>query len=538
MRPDAKFWSGMAIALTLAQVAASTLLPRGFGLTVASDVVESLVLTMLLVAFARNAIASRGRLRSFWILQMACWAFWWIDQSWWILYDIVLRKPVPAMFFGDALLFLAGVQMLAGLMLGPDLDKSQQSSRLGTTDFLLLMLWWIYCYVVLVMCWKYISSNTALYNQNFDRLYQLQFLILIVVVGLLLKRSAGAWRSFLAYFFAAVLFHGVSVAAEYRAVDAKVYYNGCWHDIPFVASLAFFLIVAAKGRNLVPAAMANVDERYSAWMKRLAVIVVLSMPVVLVWVAIDKGVPDKVSHFRVLVTAVTMFGLSALVFVKQRRLHEELWQINRRLEEACMTDPLTGIPNRRCFYATIQNDVAQTIRAYRGEGDHLTRDLVFYLIDLDNFKEVNDSFSHDSGDHVLVESVRRIRSAIRDSDLLVRWGGEEFLIVSRQTNRREADDLARRVLQAVRAEPYTISSCHKIERTCSIGWAAFPWMEDDVEAVGYESVLTMADRALGQAKRAGKNRALGMTPQLEIAIPTEGIRTAGEPALVGSSAVC
>jgi diguanylate cyclase (GGDEF)-like protein len=512
MQPGAKFWPGMAIALTLAQIAASTLLPRGFGLTVASDVVEALVLLMLLMVFAQNAISSHGRLRSFWVLQTACWAFWLIDQSWWILYDIVLRKPVPAMFFGDMILFLAGVPMLAGLLLRPNLELSKQSARLGTIDFLLLMLWWIYCYVVLVMCWKYVSANTALYNRNFDRLYQLQFLILMIVLTLLLKRSTGAWRSFFGYFFAAVLFHGVSVVSEYRAVDSNDYYNGCWHDIPFMASLAFFLVVAVKGRNLTPAPMTDQDERYGVWMTRLSVVAVLSMPVVIVVVASDNGIPDDVGRFRVLVTAVTMFGLSALVFVKQRQLHGELRQTNRRLEEACMTDPLTGIGNRRSFFATIQNDVSQTIRAYRREGNQFARDLVFYLIDMDNFKEVNDSFGHDSGDQVLVETVRRINSAIRDSDLLVRWGGEEFLIVSRQTNRREADILARRVLEAVRGEPFTVSSRDKIRRTCSIGWAAFPWLEDNVDTMGYEDVLAMADRALGQAKRSGKDQAIGMTP--------------------------
>jgi diguanylate cyclase (GGDEF)-like protein len=512
MQPGAKFWPGVALTLTLAQIAASALLPRGFALTVASDLVEALVLIMLLAAFAQNAIASRGRLRSFWILQLACWALWLVDQSWWILYDIVLRKPVPAMFFGDVILFLAGVPMLGGLLLRPNLQQNKQSARLGTIDFLLLMLWWIYCYVVLVMCWKYVSANTALYNRNFDRLYQLQFLILMMVLGLLLRRSAGAWRSFYAFFFAGVLFHGLSVVAEYRAVDANLYYNGSWHDIPFVASLAFFLVVANKGRHLMPAAMTAEDEKYGSWMTGLAVVAVLSMPVVVVAVASDHAVPESVAHFRVLVTAATMFGLTALVFVKQRQLHEELQQSNLRLEEACMTDPLTGIRNRRSFFATIQNDVAQTIRAYRTEGDPFARDLVFYLIDLDNFKEVNDSFGHDSGDQVLVETVRRINSAIRDSDVLVRWGGEEFLIVSRHSNRKQADAVAMRVMQAVSGEPYLVNSTQKIRRTCSIGWAAFPWLEDNVNTMGYEAVLTMADRALGQAKRAGKDQAIGMTP--------------------------
>ena len=81
------------------------------------------------------------------------------------------------------------------------------------------------------------------------------------------------------------------------------------------------------------------------------------------------------------------------------------------------------------------------------------RDLVFYLIDADNFKEMNDQYGHDVGDKVLVEMARRLSSSIRHSDVLVRWAGKEFLIVSRYTDRSEAEWLAQRVLSAVADTP-------------------------------------------------------------------------------------
>ena len=143
----------------------------------------------------------------------------------------------------------------------------------------------------------------------------------------------------------------------------------------------------------------------------------------------------------------------------------------------------------------------------------LTRDLIFYVIDADNFKEVNDRYGHNAGDRVLVELARRISSAIRNSDVLVRWGGEEFLVISRYTNRAEAETLATRVLAAVGDSPFALEETNEtIRKTCSIGWAAFPWYQDDPNSVHYEEVRTMADRALGEAKRAGKNRAIGVFP--------------------------
>jgi diguanylate cyclase (GGDEF)-like protein len=256
-------------------------------------------------------------------------------------------------------------------------------------------------------------------------------------------------------------------------------------------------------------------------MTSLAGMAVLSLPVIVVISVMDRWVPKEIVRFRVTITAVTMFVMTALAFVKQRRLHEDLKQANKILEQASMTDPLTGIWNRRFFSATVVGDVAQTLRSFAEAHDPLTRDLIFYLIDLDNFKEVNDQYGHDAGDRVLVETARRIGSVIRDSDVLLRWGGEEFLIVSRSTDRREADVLATRVMQVIRGELFMVNSSHQIRRTCSIGWAAFPWIEDNVEAKGYEEVLNLADRALGMAKQAGKDRAIGMTPlqtQADVAV--------------------
>jgi diguanylate cyclase (GGDEF)-like protein len=190
-----------------------------------------------------------------------------------------------------------------------------------------------------------------------------------------------------------------------------------------------------------------------------------------------------------------------------------LAEANRVLEEMTLTDPLTSVRNRRYFQATIAADVGQAIRGY-ASGDNSrarrNRDLIFYLIDADHFKEINDRFGHDAGDQVLIEMTRRISSAIRHSDVLVRWGGEEFLVVSRFTERKDAVALASRVLGNVAREPFEIKGAGiSLHRTCSIGWAAFPWDTEAPEVVTYEEVLGLADRALYEAKHAGRNLAMG-----------------------------
>ncbi|HBL32113.1 MAG TPA: hypothetical protein DD490_35270 [Acidobacteria bacterium] len=194
------------------------------------------------------------------------------------------------------------------------------------------------------------------------------------------------------------------------------------------------------------------------------------------------------------------------------RTHE-LAEANHRLELASFTDPLTGLQNRRFLAATIQPDMLQAIRNHRDPpGDPLHRDLVVYLLDLDHFKRLNDRAGHDAGDAVLVEIARRLRQTIRASDLAVRWGGEEILVISRWTDRAAGALLAERLLEAVGGRPFRIGVDRTVPVTVSIGWAPFPWSGEDPEAVLFEEVLSLADHALYLAKRNGRNRSVGALP--------------------------
>ena len=521
MQSDSRFWIGAVASLTLAQIVASALLPHGLALTAVSDCLSVLLLLGLLFAFARNAIPARGRLRVFWIMQAVGWSISLVSQIWWMFYLLVLRKPVPMLFAGDVLEFFPGIHVLAGFLLRPHLQQSKPSARLGTLDFLLLMSWWVSFYVFLVMCWQYVSPDEALYNRNYDRLYMAENLVLVVVLVFLIKQSAGAWRRFYALYFGLVLFNYVCFWLENRAIELHTYFTGSWYDSPYMASFAAFIVVAMNARGLEPVTDTSEHDRFGSWMEGLAILAVLSLPIIILAAVLENGMSTAIMHFRVLVTAVAMFVMAGLVFTKQQLLHRELKQANKVLEDTSTTDPLTGIRNRRFFSAMVQSDVAQCARACAEGEDRSTRDLIFYLIDLDNFKKVNDVHGHDAGDRVLIEVSRRIGSVIRDSDVLVRWGGEEFLIVSRRTDRTKAGILAERVIEAVRGRPFAVGSIREVRQTCSIGWAAFPWLEDDVDAMGYEEVLKYADRALYRAKKAGKNQAVGMTPLREGANPVE-----------------
>jgi len=494
-----------------------------------SDIVIAVLMLSAFVVFTANGIASKGRMRWFWMLQAAGWALWLSDQAVWITFDLILRK-VPAMYPADALLFLAGAPMFAGLLLRPHRQPSERGARLGALDFSLLLLWWLYLYVSFVVCWQYVSPNEYAYNRNFDLLAGAECVLLTLVAAVFWHGSAARWRKFYLGLVGAVVFNGLAFYALNRAIEKDTYFTGSWYDVPYAASFAVFTVVAVMGQRLSPVPDAADDGSYNSWMANLAMMSVLSLPVIAFYALLDPSLPPQASHFRVLVTLATMFMMAFLLFLQHHRLNLELRRTNGVLQEASLTDPLTGLRNRRYFSATIEADVSQALRSHADRHDEHTRDLVVYLIDADNFKEVNDRYGHDVGDKVLLEMARRLSSSIRHSDVLVRWGGEEFLIVSRYTDRAEAELLAQRVLSAVADTPFALgASGENIYRTCSMGWAAFPWFPGDPRAVSYEEVLTLADRGLHQAKQQGKNRAVGILPAMGHHPPTtiEGLHSAG-----------
>ena len=195
----------------------------------------------------------------------------------------------------------------------------------------------------------------------------------------------------------------------------------------------------------------------------------------------------------------------------------ELAEANRKLEMMSVTDPLTALHNRRFVALNLEADLQRAIRNYRGpsENGDRNRDLLLYLIDLDHFKKVNDRAGHIAGDAVLVEMARRLREVVRSSDVVVRWGGEEFLIISRWADRKAGGLLASRILEAVAGKPFVASPDLLLTITCSIGWAPYPWNPESPEALSFDQVLALADRGLYLAKGGGRNRSVGVLPEGE-----------------------
>lgn len=169
---------------------------------------------------------------------------------------------------------------------------------------------------------------------------------------------------------------------------------------------------------------------------------------------------------------------------------EERKRVEAKLEQLAITDPLTGILNRRRFTAILDVEMKRAAR-FRSP-------LSVVFFDIDHFKQVNDSFGHPVGDRVLIDVAKLVAANIRSYDVFARWGGEEFIILAPNCGVDSAGRLAEKLRGLV--ENHTFAENHRI--TCSFG-AAELGADDSAE-----TLVGRADYALYQAKKGGRNRVM------------------------------
>ena len=194
---------------------------------------------------------------------------------------------------------------------------------------------------------------------------------------------------------------------------------------------------------------------------------------------------------------VLSFAVVALLYRRVRQTNQALSTSNEMLKVQSERDPLTGLANRRHFQAVMRQLAADGKLAG-----------TVYLIDIDHFKHINDRHGHGAGDAVLVDVARRLLGTLREEDLIVRWGGEEFLVVVRSLGADPVEALAQRMLAALDHAPVHVGT-QRIPVTGSIGFATFPIGPASLP-VSWERAIDLVDTAMYLAKAHGRNRAYGV----------------------------
>ncbi|MGN6528048.1 MAG: diguanylate cyclase domain-containing protein [Burkholderiaceae bacterium] len=213
----------------------------------------------------------------------------------------------------------------------------------------------------------------------------------------------------------------------------------------------------------------------------------------------------EILHHELRIKLWTAAGLSSLLLAaviatlaRRLRVRNQMLSVsNEQLRQQAEIDPLTGLSNRHHL---------QAVMAQRpGPGLQGT----LYLLDVDHFKQINDRCGHAGGDAVLIEIARRLRATLRDDDLVVRWGGEEFLVLVRPLPPAEAEALALRLLAALADAPVRHEG-QPVAVSASIGYAGFPLASSAPQpelVVPWERAIALVDTAMYLAKTHGRNRA-------------------------------
>jgi len=197
-------------------------------------------------------------------------------------------------------------------------------------------------------------------------------------------------------------------------------------------------------------------------------------------------------EYRLLYTEYSALKQRTLLLEKETKsLKTLLNEMDRSLDLATRVDPMTGLANRRDIMEKMERELSRSERH--------GRTFAVMLVDLDNFKQLNEKYGYNDGDDVLVEVARVLRGCVRNEDVCARWGGEEFLFLLTETNIEGALTLARKILESISMTEFKANR-PGIRITTSIGVCEYQAGQT------IHDCIARADQALRQAKQEGKNR--------------------------------
>jgi diguanylate cyclase (GGDEF)-like protein len=216
----------------------------------------------------------------------------------------------------------------------------------------------------------------------------------------------------------------------------------------------------------------------------------------------------------ILLLLVFIFAQLSINLSVHRTLRDNVL-LRLKLRDMALMDVLTGLRNRRYLQEFLAEEILRVQRSWHPDSlarGVAPRSLALIMLDMDHFKAVNDTFGHAAGDEVLKQLASVLKETIRKPDLVVRWGGEEFVILVQDVSRAMPMIAAERIREALETHEFSLPSGEMLRKTCSLGYALYPFLQEQPEQLGWEQVLNLADGALYQAKQSGRNCVMGVVP--------------------------
>ena len=302
--------------------------PRGFALTAFSDSSGMGLWLITVGVMLWAAFSNQGRTRWFWILMAAGAAMVASNFVAWFYYEVIAGRSPPDPFWADIPLFLQPVPMMAAAALRPGSRQQEQKFHLSTLNFLILLLWWIYIYMLLIYPNEFILPNRLSFNNYYYVLFVLEFGVLQAVLGGMAVVAQGAWRKIYWHLFFAGALYLLSYQWLNAALGRDQYYSGSIYDVPDYAAICWFIWIALNARNVPSEPLAGGErERWADMPGFLAVLAVLSLPVIGLSELFLDPQASQLRVYRVVVTLIGILLLGVCVFLRQILLAREMTRL-------------------------------------------------------------------------------------------------------------------------------------------------------------------------------------------------------------------
>ena len=310
-------WFVLAGGITLAFAAVSLTVPRGPALTAIFDVGYLLLTLAAGGAMLANAWSAQGANRRFWALMGSGCILWSCNQAAWVYCEVLRHINFPDPSIMDVFLFVHLVPMIAAVGLRPHRSQAGQKFRVGTLDFLMLVVWWVFLYAFVVFPSQYVSLNVAEYDRNFGPLYMFESGVLVLVLGIAARGANTGWRTAYINLMAASAIYALDSQAVNLGLTSGHYYTGSLYDVPLMGAVGWMLATALTARASQPEAAPGKDDRWGALALRLAMLAMLSLPALGLWAFRWDDSPALARTFRLFTILAAMLVLGVFVFMRQ-----------------------------------------------------------------------------------------------------------------------------------------------------------------------------------------------------------------------------
>jgi len=307
-----------------------------FGRTMFGDGLSCLLIILALLAVRENFRLASGLLPLFWKLFAAGLVSMLLSQGYWFYFDSSRRFGAPSPVLGGSLFLLAHVFFLSALALRPHSASAGRDLRARSLDFALLALWWFALYGYFSLPWQFVLFDYPKYDSAYFLLALILHFVIIVSSAVMWLSSLGTWRRLYGYMSISFSFIASGELLLSVAINRGIYKPGGFFDTQFLLSLLGLNFIAGLGSSLQPYEDARPGRELQQirWTARIAMVAILSLPLIALLGRFEKNVPAGVAAFRLRLVFGAMFILGGLVYWKLNLLTRELIQFVRLTQES------------------------------------------------------------------------------------------------------------------------------------------------------------------------------------------------------------